>query len=67
MLLSIDVLVGGDGGGHVGELGRVRLVVVGCAGAGVPLSDELWYGVPEKRFAWFLQGWARAFADPVEV
>ena len=35
-----------------------------CA-EGIP--DELWYGVSEKRFTWFLQGWARAFADPVEV
>ena len=31
------------------------------------VSDELWYGVSEKGFARFLQGWARAFADPVEV
>ena len=38
MHLSIDVRVGGGGGGHVGELGRVRQVVVGCSGVGVPLS-----------------------------
>ena len=30
------------------------------------VPDELWYGVSEKGFARFLQGWARAFADPVE-
>ena len=30
-------------------------------------ADELWYGVSEKCFARFLQGWARAFTDPVEV
>ena len=35
-----------------------------CA-EGIP--EELWYGVSEKCFARFLQGWARAFADPVEV
>jgi hypothetical protein len=38
MHLSIGVLVGGGGGGRVGRLGIVRLVVVGCPGAGVPLS-----------------------------
>ena len=31
------------------------------------VPDELWDGVSEECFAWFLQGWARAFADPVEV
>ena len=31
------------------------------------VPDELWYGVPEEHFVWFLQGWARAFAYPVEV
>ena len=30
MHLSIDVLVGGGGGGRVGGLGIDRLVVVGC-------------------------------------
>ena len=38
MHLSIGVLVGGGGGSHVGELGRVRRVVVGCPGVGVSLS-----------------------------
>ena len=38
MHLSIDGLVRGGGGGRVGGLGIVRLVAVGCPGAGVPLS-----------------------------
>ena len=38
MHLSIGVLVGGGGGGRVGELGIVHLVVVGCPGAGISLS-----------------------------
>ena len=31
------------------------------------VPDELWYSVSEERVAWFLQGWAWAFADLVEV
>ena len=31
------------------------------------VPDELWYSVSEECVARFLQGWAWAFADPVEV
>ena len=31
------------------------------------VSDELWDGVSEKSFAWFLQSWAWTFTDSVEV